>query len=83
MFTQFGYAAWFLTFIGCSEALGAIGLLIPRVAAFAAAGLSIIMVGAVYTTASHHMYKESITPAIVFALLIWVANTRMKEAKNL
>src|SRR5438105_5287102 len=79
MFTQFGYAAWFLTFIGCSEALGAIGLLIPRVAAFAAAGLSIIMVGALYTTASHHMYKESITPVIVFALLIWVANTRIKE----
>ena len=53
-----------------------------RDSSFAAAGLSIIMVGALYTTASHHMYKESITPVIVFTLLIWVANTRMKEAKN-
>ena len=83
MFAQYGYAAWFMTFIGCSEVLGAIGLLIPRVAALAAAGLSIIMVGAVYTLASHHEFKQAVTPVVVLVLLVAVGHARMKEAKKL
>ena len=40
--SEWVYAPWFLTFIGVCETLGAIGLLIPRLAALAAAGLSVI-----------------------------------------
>ena len=39
MLSEWVYAPWFLTFIGVCETLGAIGLLIPRLAALAAAGL--------------------------------------------
>jgi uncharacterized membrane protein YphA (DoxX/SURF4 family) len=81
MFVQYGYAAWFATFIGICEVLGAIGLLVQRVAALAAAGLSIIMVGAVYTLVSHHEAKQAITPLVVFVLLIMVSYTRFLEAK--
>ncbi|MGZ4890392.1 MAG: DoxX family protein, partial [Candidatus Angelobacter sp.] len=78
--SQWVYAPWFLTFIGVCETLGAIGLLIPRLAALAAAGLSIIMVGAVYTLVSHHLMKELPVPIVVFILLLGVAYMRRKEA---
>src|SRR6185437_10895813 len=54
-FVQMGYAAWFAIFIGVCEVLGGIGVLIPRVAGLAAACLSVIMAGAVYTVVSHHL----------------------------
>ncbi len=82
MFVQYGYALWFMTFIGICEALGAIGLLIPRLAALAAAGLSIIMIGAFYTLVSHHQAPQAITPAVVFALLVTVGYARFKDARG-
>ncbi|HEX4602892.1 MAG TPA: DoxX family protein [Candidatus Angelobacter sp.] len=73
------YARWFLTFVGTCETLGAIGLLVPRLAALAAGGLSIIMVGAVYTLLTHHMANELPTPIVVFFLLLGVIYLRRKE----
>lgn len=78
--SEWVYARWFLTFIGVCEALGAIGLLIPRLAALAAAGLSVIMVGAVYTIVTHHLPALPV-PIIVFFLLVLVIFLRRKEAK--
>jgi uncharacterized membrane protein YphA (DoxX/SURF4 family) len=78
MFVQFGYAPWFATFIGICEVCGAIGLLVRPLAGLAAAGLSVIMVGAVYTVVSHHLYGQSITPLVALVLLVWVAYTRFK-----
>jgi putative oxidoreductase len=77
-FVQFGYAAWFATFIGVCEVLGGLGLLIPRLAALAAACLSIIMIGAVYTLTSHHLYSQLPMPVIVFFLLLFICRSRMK-----
>jgi putative oxidoreductase len=82
MFVQYGYAPWFATVIGICEVLGAIGLLVPRVAAFAAAGLSIIMVGAFFTLATHHELMQAIVPLVVLALLITVGYARFKEARG-
>lgn len=81
MFVEVGYAAWFATFIGICEVLGAIGLLIPRLAALAAAGLSIIMVGAFVTLATHHQLANGVGPLILLALLLFVGYTRMKEPR--
>lgn len=81
MLSQWVYAPWFLTFVGICETLGAIGLLIPRLAALAAAGLSVIMVGAIYTLVSHHMYKELPVPIVVLLLLTAVIYMRRKEAR--
>jgi len=77
--SEWVYARWFLTFIGVCETLGAIGLLIRRVAALAAAGLSVIMIGAVYTLVTHHLTKQLPVPIVVFLLLMVVIFLRRKE----
>jgi putative oxidoreductase len=81
MFVKYGYAAWFATFIGVCEVLGGLGLLIPRLAALAAAGLSIIMVGAIYTLVTHHEVTQAITPLVVLVSLAGVGYVRFKEGR--
>ncbi len=78
MFVQYGYAAWFATFIGVCEALGGLGVLVPRVAGLAAACLGIIMVGAVYTHVSHHEFTHALTPLVLLLLLAWVSYVRFQ-----
>ena len=82
MLSQWPYAPWFLTVVGVCETLGAIGLLIPRLAALAAAGLSGIMIGAVYTLVTHHLTKELPVPILVFCLLMLVIFLRRKEGRG-
>ena len=82
MFVHYGYSAWFATFIGICEVLGGLGLLIPRLAGLAAAGLSIIMIGATYTHFSHHEYRHGMIPLVLLLLLIGVSYARFKGAKG-
>lgn len=49
MFAEWGYPAGFAYIIGACEMAGAIGVLIPRLAAWAASGLMVIMLGALFT----------------------------------
>lgn len=66
-FHKFGYGDAFRVFIGIAELAGAVGLLVPRLAAWAAWGLVLIMAGAVYT---HVAVGISIAfPAVTGALL--------------
>ena len=81
MLSQWVYAPWFLTVVGVCETLGAIGLLIPRLAALAAAGLSGIMIGAVYTLVTHHMNNQLPFPIVAFMLLMLVIYLRRKEVR--
>jgi putative oxidoreductase len=78
-FVHYGYSPWFGTFIGICELLGGIGLLIPRLAALAATGLSIIMVGAFFTHAMHHEYANSAGPLILLAILVLIIYMRVKN----
>jgi uncharacterized membrane protein YphA (DoxX/SURF4 family) len=80
MLAEWVYAPWFLTVVGVCETLGAIGLLIPRLAPLAAAGLCGIMIGAVYTLVTHHLTKQLPVPIVVFILLVLVIFLRRKEA---
>lgn len=83
MFVHYGYAAWFATVIGTCEVLGGFGLLLPRVAALAAAGLSIIMVGAFFTHATHHeLFPQAMGPLVLLVLLITVGYGRVREARG-
>lgn len=69
-FTASGYSEGFGLFIATAEACGAIGLWVPKVARLAAAGLSIIMLGAVYTLFHAGDPRGAVVPALVlFALL--------------
>ncbi|GLP97604.1 DoxX family protein [Paraferrimonas sedimenticola] len=63
-FAMMGLPSWFGYFIGAAEVAAAIGLWIPRLSAWAAAGLVPIMIGAAY----FHIAFEipSATPALVF-----------------
>lgn len=60
----------FMKFIGAAEVLGAIGLFIPKVRSLAIIGLSLVMVGALYTLLSHSDF-QNINGAI-FSLIMLV-----------
>lgn len=78
MFAGWGYAAWFATVIGVLEALGAVGLLVPRTRSWAAVGLSGIMVGAMYTHLSHGEGGQVVRPLvflIVLGIVWWLRRT--------
>ena len=49
IFESFGYAIWFMYFIGTLEVLGSIGLLIKKTKFYASIGLIFIMLGAIYS----------------------------------
>ena len=66
-FVAFGLPASLAVFIGLCEVAGGIGLLIPRLAAWAAAGLTIIMAGAVYNHVDSGI--PSPAPAAVLGVL--------------
>jgi len=72
-FASFGFSTWFRLFIGASEFAGGVGLLIPSLAQPAAAGLMIIMAGAVWTVIS--IGQPVAFPLVVLGLLgvvIWL-----------
>src|SRR2546428_672139 len=48
-FERLGFGQWFRVFVGICEVAGALGLLVTPLAALAAAGLALLMVGAVFS----------------------------------
>lgn len=77
------FPVWFYYFIGVCETLGGIGLVVPvatgiapGLTRLAAAGLSIIMVGATVTTAMGTPKTLAALPFVVLCLVASVAWTR-------
>ena len=70
-FHEWGYPDHFYLVVGVAELLGAIGLLIPRLANFGVLVLAVVMIGA---TATHVVHREPqvITTLVVLALLVTV-----------
>ncbi|HXZ84178.1 MAG TPA: DoxX family protein [Myxococcota bacterium] len=79
-FTKYGYSDGFRVFIGTCELLGAIALLIPRLAFWSACGLVIIMLGAAHAHLTHD--EASHLPVVVTAivLLAFVISQRRRQA---
>jgi len=78
---------WFLRFIGAAEVLGALGLVLPGLlrrwpvlTPLAAAGLVIIMVGAVVTTVATIGLVPALFPLVVGLLASFVAYGRWQLA---
>ena len=70
---------WFGYFIGAAELAGGIGVLIPRLAALAAAGIIPIMVGAVYFHIAYGV-PSPIPAAIIIvccAYTIWMQHKKL------
>ena len=78
-FAHFGYEPGFATFIGVCEVAGAIGVLLPRLTALAASGLSIIMLGAVYNHLAHEPPQQAIPPAVLLVLCAVLVALRREE----
>lgn len=71
---------WFIRFIGACEVFGALGLILPgllrrqqHLTAWAATGLTIIMIGAVVTTVMTLGVGPAVSPLIVGLLCVVVA----------
>lgn len=71
-FEAWGYGAHFAVVIGLIEFLGALGLLLPRTAGWAALGLSVVMLGAIGTYVVNGDHVAALLPAGMLGLLALV-----------
>lgn len=75
MFDELGLPDWLRILVGCIEALGAIILVVPRYTSFAAAGLFVLMFGAVVIEGVNGRYFSVMISGqwlILFAIIILV-----------
>jgi uncharacterized membrane protein YphA (DoxX/SURF4 family) len=81
LFAGWGYPRWFASVVGVLEVVGAIGLLIPRLAFYGAMLLMIVMMGALITLLSHRggPLGWGATPTVYLVLLSLVGAARWKQ----
>ena len=82
---QVQFPGWFIQFIGVVEVLGGLGLILPALlrirpslTPLAAAGLVIVMIGAVVVSIMGDGVKAAIVPFIVGVLVVFIAYGRLK-----
>ena len=75
-FRDWGYPDNFYLLVGGVELLGAVTLLIPRVAAYGASALVVIMIGASLTHLLHAEYPRVVLTGTLMILLALVALAR-------
>jgi putative oxidoreductase len=75
-FAVLGLPAFFGTFIGLAEVAGGLGIWHRKTSALAAAGLSVIMVGAIYYHIVHTPIAEGIAAMLVLAICLWIVKRR-------
>lgn len=78
-FALLGLPRWFGYFIGACEVAGAIGLFIRPLSALAAAGISIIMLGALYFHATNPPLAAGIPALLLLLLSIYVFTRRRAD----
>lgn len=67
-FVAWGLPAWFRFPVGLAEVAGAIGVLVPRLRFYAAAGLTLVMGGAVLTHLRIAEYGVAVVPLVFGSL---------------
>jgi putative oxidoreductase len=72
-FQRWGYPLWFMYLIGSIEVSGGIALLFRQVSALAAAGLALMMIGAVMTHVLHAEWAMLAAAGVILALSAWRA----------
>ncbi|GAA4360959.1 DoxX family protein [Kangiella marina] len=70
-FSRWGYPLWFMYLTGVIEVVGGVALLVPRLASYAAVGLSVVMVGAVATHLINSEWVMLVIASVILALLLW------------
>jgi uncharacterized membrane protein YphA (DoxX/SURF4 family) len=79
-FRAWGFSDGFRLLIGAAEIAGGIALLIPALATWSALGLTVIMVGAVYTHVLYTPLREALPALVCFFLLLFLAHARRGQA---
>jgi putative oxidoreductase len=79
-FADFGYPDWFRVLIGVAEAGGALALLAPRTAFYAAGALAVVMAGAVFTHLRAGEVPQAAAPLVLLGLLALVGYARRPGA---
>ena len=82
IFRNWGFPEKFYLVIGALELLGAIGLLIPRLAGYAAAGLVLLMIGAALTHLLNAEGWQVLRPLIFIVFLTLVVYLRRPWPPN-
>jgi putative oxidoreductase len=85
LFLGWGYPRWFLIVVGVAELAGAVCLLVPKLAAYAAIFLTVVMLGAMMTLLSHPVgpLGWGATPLVYAVLLLTLARMRWMTAWSL
>ncbi|HJX90992.1 MAG TPA: DoxX family protein [Pyrinomonadaceae bacterium] len=81
-FRNWGFPDKFYLIIGALELVGAIGLVIPRIAGYAAAGLILIMIGAALTNLINGEGLQVLRPLIFMVFLGLVVYLRRPWASR-
>jgi uncharacterized membrane protein YphA (DoxX/SURF4 family) len=81
-FAALGYADWFRVLIGVVEVAGALALLLPRTAFYAAGALGVVMVGAVFSLLRVGEVPQAVVPLVVLGLLALVGYARRPGASR-
>ncbi|MBB6670431.1 DoxX family protein [Cohnella nanjingensis] len=78
MFDALGFPDWARIVVGLAELAGGILLAVPRTTLYAAAALSLLMIGAVVSEASAGHGFESLLPAQWLVVLGGIAGVRLR-----
>jgi putative oxidoreductase len=69
-FERWGYAIWFMYFIGACELAGGLALALNRFRLFAAPALSILMTGAIVTHVHHSEWPMFAIASTIFGMAV-------------
>ena len=86
MFAKIGFGQWFRILTGLLEAAGAIGLLVPRFAVYAASLLAVVMVGAIgfHLTILGGNPGPPIVLLLLASLIVWLnKGTSRSEVRSI
>ncbi len=72
-FARWGYPLWFMYLTGTLEVLGALGMLVRRIAPLAAACLGALMIGAVSTHIANAEWPMTGVAGVILVLCVWRA----------
>ncbi len=68
-FEAWGYAPWFRVIIGGLQIIGGLSLLVPRLAFYGAATLTVVMLGAEFTELTHDVGFGPVVPLVYLGVL--------------
>src|SRR5437870_12839161 len=81
-FHRWGYPDWFRIVVGIAELTSMVLLLVPRFASYGASLFVVVMLGAIYTHATHHESSRLPSNLFLLALSLIITFTRQPNFLN-